>query len=92
MNREIYSDRWLTWTIVCIVVVGVSMWGFLKYAEAEIDFDVVDDSVEITIVINKRLKNIESWAKLRVCPDEWIDNQMPGVFSKDHVKKFRESV
>lgn len=55
MSRQIFSNRWFIWTIVGIVVIGVSLWAYIQYALIEMDIESSKTDVVLTITIHKSM-------------------------------------
>jgi hypothetical protein len=55
MNKKIAPNRWFIWTIVIVVVIGVSLWAYIQYALVEMDVESSNTDIVFTITIHKKI-------------------------------------
>jgi hypothetical protein len=53
MHKQILPNRWFIWTIVFLVSVSIVLWGFIEYANIEMDIQSTGDAVVFTLTIHK---------------------------------------
>mgnify|MGYP001562025609 FL=1 len=41
------QDRWFIWTVVGVVVIGISTWAYIQYALIQMDIESLNFAIQV---------------------------------------------
>lgn len=59
MPEKIFYNRWFAWTVVLVVILSISLWGFIEYTSIEFEIQAIENSLIFIVVIHKSQSQID---------------------------------